>query len=58
MYLLLMGPFGSNRGHHLDGFGAKKRNFDDFVAKKWSFGLLFVEKIKILRVPGHVCIYE
>ena len=34
VYLLLMGPFGSDQGHHVDDLGAKKRNFDDFVAKK------------------------
>ena len=46
MYLLLMGPFGSNQGHHLDDFGTKKRIFYDLVANNWSFGILFGERIK------------
>ena len=41
MFNLLRGPFGSNQSRHVDDFGAKKRNFDDLVAKKLSPGQLF-----------------
>ena len=44
---LLMGPVGSDQSRHVDGFGAKKHHFDDFVAKESSFGRLFGEKMKI-----------
>ena len=33
-----MGPFGSDQCRHVDDFGAKKGNPDDFVANKSSFG--------------------
>ena len=33
-YKLLMGPFGSDQSRHVDDFGAKNHNFDDFDAKK------------------------
>ena len=36
-YKLLMGPFGSDQSRHVDDFGAKKSNLDDFVAKMSSF---------------------
>ena len=36
-YKLLMGPFGSDQSRHVDDFGAKMRNVDDFVANKSSF---------------------
>ena len=29
-----MGPFGSDQSRHVDDFGAKNHNFDDFDAKK------------------------
>ena len=32
--ILLMGPFGSDQSHHVDDFGAKGHNFDDFVERK------------------------
>ena len=38
-----MGPFGSNQSRHVDDFGAKNHNFDDFHAKKSSFGRTFDE---------------
>ena len=43
-YNLLMGPFGSDQSRHVDDFGVKNHNFDDFDAKKASFGHLFDEK--------------
>ena len=55
---LLKGPFGSDQSRHVDDFGAKKCNFDAFVAGKRSVGCLFREQIKILRASGHICIYE
>ena len=39
-----MGPIGSDQSRHVDDFGAKNHNFDDFDAKKVSFGRLFDEK--------------
>ena len=33
-----MGPFGSDQCRHVDDFGAKKGNVDDFVVNKSSFG--------------------
>ena len=36
-YHLLMGTFGSDQSRHVDDFGVKKRNVDDFVARKSSF---------------------
>ena len=44
-----MGPFGSDQSRHVDDFGAKNHNFDDFDGKKASFGRLFDEK----RGYGH-----
>ena len=38
-----MGPFGSDQSRHVDDFGAINHNFDDFDAKKSSFGRLFNE---------------
>ena len=32
-----MGPFGSDQCRHVDDFGAKKGNVDDFVVNKSSF---------------------
>ena len=57
-YILFMGPFGSDQSRHVDHFGAKKRNFHDFVPKKWSFGLLVGEKSTISTASGHTCIYK
>ena len=48
-----MAPFGSDQSRHVDDFGAKNHNFDDFDAKKASFGRHFDEK-KGLRA----CIYR
>ena len=39
-----MGRFGSDQSRHVDDFGATNHNFDDFDAKKASFGRLFDEK--------------
>ena len=39
-----MGPFGSDQSRHVDDFGAKNHNFDDFDAKKVSLGGLFDKK--------------
>ena len=39
-----MGPFGSGQSRHVDDFGAKNYNFDDFDANTSSFGRLFDEK--------------
>ena len=39
-----MGPFGSDQSRHVDDFGAKNLNFDDFDAHKASFGRLLDEK--------------
>ena len=36
VFNLLMAPFGSDQSRHVDHFGAKKCNVDDFVAKKSS----------------------
>ena len=44
MYLLFMDALGSDQSRHVDDFGAKNHNFDDFDAKKASFGRLFDEK--------------
>ena len=56
-YNLLMGPFGPDQSRHVDDFGAKNHNVDDFDANKVSFGRLFDEK----RGYGHLfidgCIY-
>ena len=38
MFNLLMGPVGSDQCHHVDDFGVKKGNVDDFVVNKSSFG--------------------
>ena len=38
MFNLLRGPFGPDQCRHVDGFGAKKSNVDDFVVNKSSFG--------------------
>ena len=57
-YNLLMGPFGSDQSRHVDDFGAKKRNFDDFGKENSYFGPLFGAKMKILRASGHRCIYK
>ena len=35
--LLFMGPFGYDQSRHVDDFGTKKSNIDDFVANKSSF---------------------
>ena len=35
-YKLLKGPFGSDQSRHVDDFGVKIRNVDEFVAKKSS----------------------
>ena len=51
-YKLLMGPFGPDQSRHVDDFGAKKHNFDDFDANMSSFGRLFDEK----RGYGHLFI--
>ena len=34
VFNLLMAPFGSDQSRHVDDFGAKNHNFDDFDAKK------------------------
>ena len=56
-YKLLMAPFGADQSRHVDNFGAKNHNFDDFNDKKASFRRLFDEK----RGYGHLfidgCIY-
>ena len=39
-----MGPFGSDPSRHVDDFGAKKHNFDDFDANMSSFGRRFDKK--------------
>ena len=39
-----MGRFGADQGRHVDDFGATNHNFDDFEAKKTSFGPCFDEK--------------
>ena len=39
-----MGPFGSDQSRHVDDFGAKNYNFDDFDASMLSFARLFDEK--------------
>ena len=44
-----MGPFGSDQSRHVDDFGAKKLNFDDFGAENSYFGRRFEETIKILK---------
>ena len=51
-YKLLMGPFGSDQSRHVDDFGAKKHNFDDFDVNMPLFGQLFDEK----RCCGHLFI--
>ena len=38
MFNLLMGPFGSDQCRHVDDFGAKKGNVDDFAVNKSSLG--------------------
>ena len=47
---LLLGPFGSDQSRHVDDFGAKKHNFDDFAAntrrlfdEKMGYGHLFID---------------
>ena len=39
-----MGPLGSDPRRHVDDFGAKKHNFNDFDANMSSCGRLFDEK--------------
>ena len=46
MFILLMGPFGSDQSRHVDDFGAKKRNFDDFGAESCLLDDLLVKGLR------------